>query len=206
MNETIPKARQIKIIITFVIVAIIITCMIIFREELFKIKENIPDNEKFYTEYPLVSVDNVYKYITIQEAINIFENGTGVVLFGFKECKWCQNYVPILNELAKEHEVATIYYCDIKEDRSMNSYEYQALLKKLQEHLYDDNNGNKRLYVPDVYFIAEGKILGHNNDTSTQEGTDIEEYYNENIEELKNKLNTLFEQLPNTCIDSEKGC
>ena len=52
MNN-IPKANQIKIIITFVIVATIITLIVIFREELFKVKANITDSERFFQDYNL---------------------------------------------------------------------------------------------------------------------------------------------------------
>ena len=204
--NTIPKENQIKIIITFVMVAIIITLIVIFRQQLFNIKTNIPDNERFYTQYNQVPVDNVYKYATLQEAIELFKSEQAVVLFGFKECKWCQSYAPVLDEYAKANKIDTIYYVDIKEDRANNTEEYQELVKLLDKYLSKDESGKKRIYVPDVYFIKDGKIIGHNNDTSTEEGVDIEEYYNQNGENLKKKINSLFEKLDATCDDSGKGC
>lgn len=204
--NTIPKANQIKIIITFAVVAIIITLIVIFREQLFKVKENITDSERFFRDYNGVSVDNVYKYVTAKEAIELFKSDEAVIFFGFKECIWCQEYAPILNNYAKENNVETIYYVDIKEDRANNTEEYQEIVKLLEKYLEVDDNNNKRIYVPDVYFIKEGKIIGHNNDTSTQVGADIEEYYEQNGEALKEKINKLFEQLDTTCDDSGKGC
>ena len=195
-----------KILITICVVTMLIALIIVFKDEMFKVKENILDNEKFYMDYPKVSVDNVYKYITAKEAINIFENGTGIILFGFKECVWCQSYAPLLNKLAKDKGIDTIYYVDIKEDRSMNTEEYKTLTTILSNYLYDDSKGNKRIYVPDVYFVSQGEILGHNNDTSTEEGKDIEYYYTQNEETLKTKLNELLDKMPKTCNDNEKGC
>lgn len=204
--NTIPKANQIKIIITFVIVAIIITLMLIFKEQLFKINFNITDSERFYKEYNQVDVDNVFKYVTAKEAIELFKEEQAVVFFGFKECKWCQSYAPILDEYAKENKIDTIYYCDIKEDRANNTEDYRQLVEMLGSYLKEDNNGNKRIYVPDVYFIKDGKIAGHNNDTSTQEGSDTEEYYKEYGDELKEKINDLFTKIDTTCDDSGNGC
>lgn len=204
--NTIPKANQIKIILTFVIVAIIITLIVIFREQLFKVKENITDSEKFFRDYNGVTVDNVYKYVTAKEAIELFKVDEAVIFFGFKECIWCQEYAPILNDYAKENNVKTIYYVDIKEDRANNTQEYQELVKLLDKYLEDDDNNNKRIYVPDVYFIKDGKIVGHNNDTSTEDGADTEEYYEQNGEALKEKINKLFSGFGNTCDDSGNGC
>ncbi|MBQ8043294.1 MAG: hypothetical protein IJ272_03990 [Clostridia bacterium] len=204
--NTIPKANQIKIILTFVVVAIIITLIVVFREQLFKVKENITDSERFFRDYNGVTVDNVYKYVTAKEAIELFSSDEAVIFFGFKECIWCQEYAPILNDYAKENNVETIYYVDIKEDRANNTEAYQELVKLLDKYLAKDDNGNKRIYVPDVYFVNDGKIVGHNNDTSTQEGADTKEYYEQNGEALKEKINKLFSELGKACDDSGNGC
>lgn len=204
--NTIPKANKIKIIITFVIVAITATLLIVFREQLFNVSSNITDSERFFKEYGQVSVDNVFKYVTAQETISLFDADEAIIFFGFKECKWCQSYAPILNEYAKQNNVDTIYYCNIKKDRANNTEEYNQLVTLLAEYLEVDDKGNKRIYVPDVYFVKEGKIVGHNNDTSTEQGADIEGYYEENGEALKEKINNLFDELSNTCDDSKNGC
>lgn len=204
--KTIPKENMIKIIITFVVVAIIIALIVVFREQLFKLNNNITDSERFYMEYNQVPVDNVYKYTTAKEAIELFKADSAVIFFGFKECKWCQSYAPILDEFAKENKVDTIYYVDIKEDRAANTEEYKALVELLGTYLEEDANGNKRIYVPDVYFVKDGEIVGHNNDTSTEQGADTEAYYEEHGTELKEKINSLFDKIEATCDDSGKGC
>lgn len=204
--NTIPKQNQIKIIITFVIVAIIITVLIVFREQLFRINNNITDSERFFKEYNKVPVDNVFKYVTAKESLELFEQEEAIILFGFKECSWCQSYAPILNEYAKQNNIETIYYVDIKQDRANNTEEYMALVNLLKDYLHSDDKGNKRIYVPDVYFVKQGKIVGHNNDTSTEQGADIDGYYAENGDELREKISILFGKLSTTCNDSKKGC
>lgn len=204
--NTIPKSNKIKIIVTVILVVIIVTLIVVFKDEFFKINNNITDSERFYTEYNEVPVDNVFKYATAKEAIELFESDLAVIFFGFKECKWCQSYAPILNDFAKENNIDTIYYVDIKEDRANNTEEYKTLVTLLESYLEQDSDGNKRIYVPDVYFIKDGKILGHNNDTSMEQGADIEGYYEEYGDELKQKINDLFNKIETTCDDSGKGC
>lgn len=207
MKIDIPKANQIKIIINFVLVAVIITLLVVFRKEIFKVTKSIPDNERFYKEYSMVDVDNVYKYVTASEAIELFKSEQAIVLFGFTECKWCQSYVPILNEVAKENGVQTIYYCNIKEDRKNKTEEYTKLVDILKEYLYEDDNNEKRIYVPDVYFIKDGKIVGHNNDTSKIESMDTSDYYSDKTkEELKLNLTGLIKKVYDSCGDDKRGC
>lgn len=207
MKVEIPKANQIKIIINFVLVAVIITLLVIFRKEIFKATKSIPDNERFYKEYTSVDVDNVYKYVTASETIELFKENQAIVLFGFKDCKWCQSYAPILDKVAKENGVETIYYCDIKKDRTNKTEEYNKLVDVLKNHLYEDDNGQKRIYVPDVYFIKDGNIVGHNNDTSLIEGAATEEYYSDSEKEkLENKLTELMKKVYESCADDKRGC
>ena len=208
MKVEISKAVQKKIIITFVIVAIIITLMVILAKTYY-INSNMTDAEKFYTEYGNIPVDNVFKLITAKEAYEALDDEQAIVMFGFKECKWCKSYIPILNEVVTANNVPVVYYCNIKEDRSKNTEDYKKLVEKLSEYLYDDDNGNKRIYVPDVYFVKNGKIIGHNNDTCVIEGADTEEYYTEEAKiELKDKLTKLIQKVypaDETCDDA-KGC
>ena len=68
-----------------------------------------------------------------KEAYEALDDDQAIILFGFKECKWCKNYVPILNEVVKENNVPQVYYCNIKEDRAKNTEEYKKLIEKLEK-------------------------------------------------------------------------
>lgn len=208
MKVEMPKKNQTKIIVTFVVVAILVMILILAGEKL-NVTDKISDNEKFYSEYANVPIENVFKYVTASEAIELFKSEQAIIFMGFKDCKWCQSYAPILNEVAKNNSVDTIYYLNIKEDRKNDTEEYKILVEILKEYLYNDDNGNKRIYVPDVYFVKDGNVVGHNNDTSIISGGDTEEYYTETTKlELKNKLTSLIKKVypVDSCDDSKKGC
>lgn len=163
------------------------------------------DNVRFKLEYAEVDENNIYVYATKKEVLDAFEADEAVVFFGFPDCVWCQAYVKYLNEIAKEYGVQKILYYNIKEDRENNTYFYMQVTDMLKEHLYTDDDGKPRIYVPDVYFIKHGKVIGHNNDTSTISDMQLSEYYtDENTKELQQKLNTLFVEY-STC-DDKKGC
>lgn len=191
-------------LISILIIGVVFVIAFLTRSE----KEVVlTDAEKFAEEYTEVTKDNVFVYRNIDEIIKIMEEGTGVVYLGFPECDWCQAYVPYLDEVAKEMGIEEIYYFNIKEDREENTKEYQKVVELLEERLQDDNEGNPRVYVPNVSFHAEGKLVGNNCETSLDtKGLDNPKDYwtEEEVEELEASLTKYMNRvLPylNVCTD-----
>lgn len=153
------------------------------------VNETTKDAYKFYTEYPDVTANNVFMYKTEEEIIEILEKKSGIVYFGFPECKWCQAYVVHLNEVAKENGIKEIYYLNIREIRENKTDNYLRIVELMQNYLPFDENGDKKIYVPQVAFVNEGKIWAADSETSTiSEGTPAEYWTDAKIESLKNKL------------------
>lgn len=148
------------------------------------------DAEKFKEEYQNVEEDNLFVYKTEEEIIKILEGGTGIVFLGFPECEWCQAYAPLLNESAKESGLEEIYYYNIKESRKKNTENYQKIVSILKNYLLKDNEGNERVYVPDISIVKQGEILFHDNETSVmEEGITPEKYWTDDKkQQLKDKL------------------
>lgn len=151
-------------------------------------------------EYSEVSKNNVFVYKNKEEVLELLKNGSGVVLFGFSSCPWCQAYAPILNEVAVSRNFKNIYYYDIKEDRENNTEFYKTVVNILKSYLNTDDGGNYRIYVPEVVFVNDGKIVAHDNETSMMSGHDTKVYWNdENVNKLKTKLNNYFNMIVSTC-------
>ena len=157
-------------------------------------REESISNKKFNEEYTLLDKDNVYVYKSINEIINVLSNGTGIVYLGFPECPWCQRYVVYLNILAKEYNVKEIYYYNIKNARSNNTMEYQKIVEILKDLLPYDDNGNKKVFVPTVVFVKNGKVIALDDETSTiSDGTTPDEYWNqERINLFNSKMDSYF--------------
>lgn len=154
------------------------------------------DADKFAEEYTLVDKDNVFEYRTINQIIKTLESGTGVVYLGFPECQWCQQYVVYLNEVAKKRGISTIYYYNIRQDRSDNTEEYQTIVNILKDYLEDDEEGNPRIYVPAVILVRNGDIIGFDDETAYDTaGFDTpSEYWTEGkVEALKERLNSYID-------------
>lgn len=165
------------------------------------------DREKFKSEYTNVTSDNPFVYRNVDQIINILEKGTGVVYLGFPECPWCQAYVPYVEEVAKKVGIDKVYYFNIKEDRKNNTEEYQKIVKILDVYLPNDDEGNKRIYVPAIIVVQNGKIIEFDDETSkdTKGYKTPEEYWkNENLDALKTKLEKSFNEIKSTVCKS--GC
>lgn len=157
-----------------------------FKEEYEKY--NNVDTEDGYT-YPTVTVektDPIY-YATSEEIVDVLKHKTGVIYFGTPKDPWCRNAINVLLDAARSTKIDRIYYMDLSkkqdvyEAKNKKAYktkegtkEYYTLVDLLKEYLsnYLVNDGKnivdtnvKRIFMPTVVFVKEGKIL------SVREGT-----------------------------------
>lgn len=160
------------------------------------------DSERFASEYPLVGSDNVFVFRDASETADILANGTGVVFMGFKECPWCQYYAVYLNETAQKMDIRKIFYCDIKEDRQNNTKSYQRIVSILSSLLQYDDEGRRKVFVPDVTIIENGRIIGHDFETSkdTMGYQTPQDYWTtERVVALKERLRESLSQISKIC-------
>ena len=129
------------------------------------------DAEFFADTYP-VSRTSPFIIASYDEIITQLKWGTGVIVFGFPTCPRCRNAFPVLEQAFKEMEMeqyaglrGKILYYDMFDDREENNERYRTIVGYLKDFLPNDENGNPRLYSPDVYFLASGKIVGNHLDT-----------------------------------------
>lgn len=176
-----------------------------FKEEY----ESLNGKERQGKEYKNMEIsvpsDNHVVYASKKQILDMLENGTGIIYFGFPDCPWCRNVVPVLIDTIKEEKVEKLYYYNAKEERDEKSLIegkivetkkgsafYTALLEKLGEKasIYDglENDEVKRLYFPTVLFVKNGTIVFmHEGSVSSQEDPLIP-LNQKQQEELKNKF------------------
>lgn len=137
---------------------------------------------------------NGIQYLSEEEIIPFLKGKTGIIYFGYNTCPWCRNIVPILIDTVQDNHIDTLYYVDIhKVDLSSIKNE---LISLLDEYLEENETGEKGIAVPDVYFIKEGKIIGHHLGTvdsyhnpylgmSPDQKQELTNIYQDFIEEMK---------------------
>jgi len=174
-----------------VISVIVILLLVLGLGIYYFVSKETPDNVKFKEEYEALNgeklhgktaltmnipEDNNIKYASFDEIMEVLDSGTGVIYFGFPECPWCRNAVPVLIDAAKEMEIDTIYYFNAHEMRDVKelkndeiittkegSKEYYELVEAMDEVLepYEglEDESIKRLYFPTMVFVMGGKIV-----------------------------------------------
>lgn len=178
------------------LVIIILSVIISFNDEIrFKLSyESINFYEYNNGKTIEVSIpwDNNVEYLSEKEILDFFKNETGILYFGYNTCPWCRNAVSILVETARDNN-EKIYYVDSKK-LNLKSIQ-KELFTILDEYLMSDENGNKGLSLPDVYFLKDGKIIGHHLGTVDSYNNPYKKMTNEQKQELKTIYQNLLKEM-----------
>ena len=189
----------------------------------FKKEYEVLNNEKTANDenkYLPISInkDNPVKYLSEKDLEEFLTEGTGIIYFGFPECPWCRNLIPVLLDALNEKDINDVYYMNVKELRDIKilsngeiitqkeaTNSYKIILEKLSNYLpaYEGLNDEsiRRLYVPAIFFVKNGEVVGtHFNTVDSQTNPMVpltEIQYNElkklllkNIEKVYNLICT----------------
>lgn len=151
---------------------ILIVIMLMFLIFLYMILR--PDSLRFKNDYEMynivsnanrdkikvsIPINNKAKYISNNDVLNLFKDGTGVIYFGYSTCPWCRNVVPLLLDVVENSKVDNLYYYNIHSSKFDKEFK-NDLFKYIESYLRKDTNNEYVIAVPDVYFIKNGKIIG----------------------------------------------
>jgi len=202
-------------------VLVVISMFLLFGDAKDNINNHLADSIKFKQEYEKlnnqdnsygssyleinISKNNLIHYSSYSEVFELLENGSGVIYFGFPECPWCRNLVPVLLDASIEAGIDNIYYLNNKEDRDIKKLDddgniivekegtdnYFKLVEKLESVLesYEGVDEDvKRLYYPTVIFVKDGKIVDSHIGTLDSQTNPMVHLTDEQHKELKDIL------------------
>ena len=173
----------------------------------------IPQSSKYdlSAEYPKLGKDNIFKASSAEEVFRFIEHGTGILMLGYPECPWCQYYLPMVEEIAREHGIDKIVYYDVRKSRLEDPESYAHLLDLLGgEEGYPRYNpdGELRIFVPFLACLDHGEVKFADSETCDLDSDELspEEYWNEeHVEVFKDKLSPEFEKTAEA-LESCKEC
>ena len=177
-----------------------------FKEEYESYNGEKTSSGKGYLEVSIPS-DNVIKYSSITELLDVIKNKSGVIYLGYPTCPWCRNAITPLLEAASSTSLDKIYYLNMYEVRDAISYEngefvttkegssdyydlVEALNSILDDYIVKDSDGvehntsKKRIYVPLVVFVKDGEIVSYHADTVASQTDPYVKLTNEQHDEL----------------------
>lgn len=200
-----------------------------FKKEYEGLNNEVSASGKKYLDIE-INENNIIKYATIDEIVDIIKNGTGVIYLGYPECPWCRNAIPALLEAADSTSLETVYYLNMFDVRDRLSLDdegnivteveakegYDDLLEALDSILDDytlsgkDGNtvstGEKRIYVPIVIFVRDGEIISYHNDTLPSQTDPYVSLSEEENNELINIYKEKILSVTNNSCDIEGRC
>lgn len=162
----------------------------------------ITDVEKFKKEYEshnngievIIEKDDMIKYSTSKEILDILEKGTGIIYFGMPTCPWCRNILPILLDISKQYNIH-INYLNPGELNSNQISDYIKIKEILSPYLEYNDEGVKTVYLPDVYFVKEGKVMGHHLGSAPSQDDPYTKLTENQTKELINIYTNYIEQI-----------
>ena len=130
------------------------------------------------------------------------------VYFGFGNCPWCEEALPVLNEVAKEYKQNVLYVNTRKKEEWKSNIDidhYDELVEKIGDYLRLDKDGIKHLYTPHVFFVKKGEVVyeheytvsghdAHERKMTDEERDELKAYYREGFEALKSYASFFIQQ------------
>lgn len=140
------------------------------------IEVNIPDDTKIH-------------YASPKEVLDILTDGTGIIYFGRPTCPWCRNVIPVLASVCNKYNMVINYYNpgETKEDDIVT---YMSIKNELSEYLEKGEGGEPTMYLPDIYFVKDGKVVGHKLGSVSSQN----DPYTPLTDEQKNELFSIYER------------
>lgn len=192
-----------------------------FKEEYESLNDTIRQSDGALYNNVTIPEKNPIKYLSSKEAVDVIKSKKGIIYLGANWCPWCRNAVEVLFESAKDNDIETIYYVNLDKIRNVWEVKDGQLVKTQQEEdgyydllaalegVLDENTytitsgtekydtGEKRIYMPLIITVKDGKILDHHEGTVklNENQTKYSKLTQEQHDELLNKYNALIQTI-----------
>ncbi|MBR2793711.1 MAG: hypothetical protein IKE16_03610 [Solobacterium sp.] len=145
--------------------------------------------------------DHVFYDTNVKEMIaNMDEGKTFAVCFGFSECSWCREAMPLINDAAKQAGFE-VGYIDTRKnpawESNMDIDDYDLLVARLGEYIEFDQEGLRHLYTPSLFVIRNGQAVGYH------EGT--VETHNANVRQMSQEEKAILSEIYREMFDTMKN-
>ena len=133
---------------------------------------NVAKSNELLNEYPKSDMsgyaglkgyeqETLFVDVTVDDIEKLMKDKASFVVYaGFSDCPWCNALIAGLNDVAQEEDIV-IAYLDTRKNpewtNNMDIDDYDKLVKYFGEWIGEDANGDKHLYVPELFFVNSGE-------------------------------------------------
>lgn len=140
--------------------------------------------EDMKIDYQNIQEESRFMKVSSVEALDLINSRSGIFYFGYPDCDYCKQAVPILNKVATQTQ-SYIYYTNVVENGGLNIEVYNFLANIGAEKLGWDKD---KVFVPLVISfdkglikdVHEGLLKGvnaHEAEMNDEQKTELEEIY-----------------------------
>ena len=136
---------------------------------------------------------------TVKEVKELMDaKKTFVVFCSFETCPWCNLFISYLNDAARDAGVH-VGYIDTRAkpewQNNMDIDDYDVFTELFGKWLTEDEDGKPHLYVPDTYFIKDGKVVARHDGVTPGADDPSQGLTSEQAEQLQKDLAAEFDTL-----------
>ena len=91
----------------------VLTDAILFKNEYEALNNTISEKTGGKMQELSISSTNPVQILNEEKVLQVLKNGTGILYFGFAECPWCRNLLPVLLESLERLSIERLYYLNI---------------------------------------------------------------------------------------------
>lgn len=203
-----------------------------FKEEYEKLNGKKSESGKEIRSIEVPS-DNPFIYKSAKDIVDLMNDKKSfIVYFGFNSCPWCRSMLPTLINIAKDYDIDTIYYVDIKDIRDTKEVDKKGKVTTVKEgtddyykllDLFDDvlsdykltdskdkevDAKEKRIYAPNIISVINGKPSKLTTGLSDEQ----DDGYMELTDDMKKDMYKSIEEVikeyasENTSCDNKEKC
>lgn len=185
--------RKLSLILSLLLVFGLASC----ASEAEEVKPNVCDdscNEETadMSSYEVNLENNRYIPKSQEETLKMIQDKEdGIFYFGRPTCPWCVEIVPILNEVAASKDLY-VYYVDTSEKDETIFPQIEDAFKEVLTNF--DEEGNPKMYVPEVIVMKEGKAVDHHIGTLDEHDAHERKMTSDEIDQVTKIYEILLEE------------
>lgn len=201
---------------------------LLFKEEYESLNGKVREKDGKKIKEISIDSNNPITILTEEEAINLLENGTGLIYMGFPDCPWCRSMLPVLLQTLDNMNISVLSYLNILDIRDTyildeenkpvqtkngteSYYKMLTLLDPvLKEYTLKTEKGKsvstkeKRIYAPTVIGVKNGEIVGIHEGTVDSQTDPYENLSTKQQEELAENFIELVNKVYD--INCDEAC
>ncbi len=133
------------------------------------------------TEEPAASTLMDWPIIEFADSLD-YVDATAILFYSFDDCPYCREAIPVLDELMSEYDYDIYYVHTERDQREEGNEDYDRIYSYFKDTI--ENAGYDSMYMPSVFFIKDGAIVGYHVGTVDSHDPSVAKMTDEEIQEL----------------------